>query len=156
MNTSNSLSLAVPMKNFSYIVLFVLSATSYLNISAESATILGAFIIFDVITGILKTLFIHGGSAVKSSVLERGVIAKLLLVFVPIGIALAGKAVGVELSSVAQDTINVLVLSELYSIIGNIYAVKTGIDKEEFDAVAYVLGQLKNLLRTLIKDDAPS
>lgn len=144
------------MKNFSYVILFTLSAAQYLNISAESATILGAFIIFDVITGILKAFFIHGGSAVKSSVLERGVIAKLLLVFVPIGIALAGKAVGVELSSVAQDTINVLVLSELYSIIGNIYAVKTGIDKEEFDAVAYVLGQLKNLLRTLIKDDVPS
>ena len=143
------------MKNLSYVAFFALSATSYLNISAESAAILGGFIVFDVITGVIKAIAINGGPSVKSSVLERGIIAKLLLVFIPLGIALAGKAVGVELSSVAQDTINVLVLSELYSIIGNIYAVKTGVDKEEFDAIAYVLGQLKNLLRNIIKDDTP-
>lgn len=143
------------MKNISYVVAIFLTSTNYLNISAESATILGILIVVDVVTGVAKAGSIYGGSAIKSSILERGVLAKLLLVLIPACIALAGKAVGVELSSIAQDTLNVLVLSELYSIVGNIYAVKTGVDKVEFDAVAYVLGQLKGLLKNFIKEDAP-
>lgn len=142
----------IAVKNSSYLITFM-AGVAYLNIVPESVAVLSAFIIFDMITGMLKSGFLHGPTSIKSSVWERGLVAKGLVIFIPFGIALAGKGINVDLSTLAQSTINVFILSELYSIVGNIYAIKTGTEKVEFDAVAWAIGQVKDVLKKFIRDD---
>ena len=140
------------IKNGTYIATF-LASIEFIGITEMSVFVLTSFILLDIITGILKSGSIYGWKAVKSSTLQRGVIAKCLVILIPIIIALTGKGVGLELSIFAQSIINVLILSEAYSVIGNIYAVRTGNDKSEFDAVAFVISRVKNVLKKIIVDD---
>lgn len=140
------------LKNTSYVAV-VIATAAFFEITPISVVVLSVLIILDVITGIIKSGAIYGWQSVRSKVLQRGVMAKLLLLMVPFVVAFIGKGVGISLSYVAQSSINLLILSEGYSIIGNVYAVRTGTDKQEFDAVAYVLRGIKNLLRRIIFED---
>lgn len=140
------------LKNSSYVGVILITA-AFFEVTPISVFVLAVLIVVDVITGIIKSGSIYGWQGIQSKVLQRGVIAKLLLITVPFVVAFIGKGVGISLSYIAQSAINLLILSEGYSIIGNIYAVRTGIDKEEFDAVAYVLRGIKNLLRKAIFED---
>lgn len=145
------MNMGVAIKNISYIPAFMIG-TAYLGLTPESVVILMALIIFDIITGLLKSYLLQGGSSIKSSILERGLIAKALIICIPLNLALVGKGVGFDISSIAQGTIDVLILSELYSILGNYYAIRTGEERVEFDAVAYIVAQLKKLLKSFIQD----
>ncbi len=140
------------VKNAGYVILFMLSA-EYLGLTPTSLVILSTLIVADVVTGILKSGTIFGWVSIKSSILQRGLIAKCLLMVAPLSLALAGKGVGISSSVLAQSVLNLLILSETYSIIGNIIAVRTGEDKVEFDAVAFVLSKVKEALKRVILDD---
>jgi hypothetical protein len=141
------------LKNSSYVVAFV-SGLAYLNITPISVFVLTILILTDVVTGIIKSGFIYGGESIKSSIMERGIIAKGLIILIPLLIAGAGKGVGIELGDVAQGIITVLIFSELYSILGNINATRTGKDSQEFDAIGWVIAGLKNVLKNVIKDES--
>jgi phage-related holin len=143
------------IKNSGYVAVFLASA-HYLNLSPESAAVLGILITTDVVTGVLKSGTVNGWKSIRSSIMERGLVAKCLLIVAPITLAVAGKGIGVDLSTLAQTVVSLLILSEAYSIIGNIYAVRTGKITNEFDAVAYVLEGLKTLLKKVIVEDTPT
>ncbi len=151
--TSTAISIKAAVLNGAYVSAF-LAGMEFLGLMPLSVAILMLFIFFDIVAGILKSYALYGGSSIKSSVFERGIIAKALVICIPLNIALAGKGVGLDLVPIAQGTITVLILSELYSLLGNWYAIRTGKERIEFDAVAYVVGQLKGFLKKLIVDDA--
>lgn len=155
MDTATQISGWALLKNTSYALAFV-GTSHYLNISAQSAAVLGGLICTDVFTGVLKSGTIRGWRSIRSSILERGLIAKALIIVAPVTVALAGKGIGVDLSSLAQSIITVLILSEAYSVIGNIYAIRTGKITTEFDAIAYILASIRNLLKKVIIEDAPT
>jgi toxin secretion/phage lysis holin len=140
------------IKNTGYVALFVLSV-EYLGITPISLVILTCLIITDVATGILKSAAIHGWVSIRSSVFQRGIIAKCLLIVAPLSLAVAGKGIGFSTSVLAQSVLNLLILSETYSIFGNINAVRTGEEKAEFDAVAFVLSKVRETLKKIIIDD---
>ena len=154
MDTVTHISFWAIVKNTSYIAVF-LGASHYLNLSPESAAVLGALIVTDVITGVVKAATVNGWRSIRSSVMERGLIAKSLIIIAPITVAVAGRGVGINLSSLAQSIISVLILSEAYSIIGNLYSIRTGQVTHEFDAIAYVLDQIKAMLKKIITEDQP-
>ena len=140
------------VKNSAYVAAF-LAGTMYLGINPDSVVILTIFIVLDIFAGIIKSITLYGPRSIKSSIFERGVVAKMLIIGIPVNLALAGKGIGFDLAPLAQGTITVLILSEFYSILGNFYAIRTGTERVEFDAVAYVVNNLKKLLRTFITDD---
>lgn len=142
----------VVTKNVGYVAVFMFSA-EYLGLTPVSLIVLSTLIVVDVVTGIVKSGTIHGWLGIRSSILQRGIIAKCLLMLAPLSLALAVKGLGYSTSILAQSTLNLLILSETYSIIGNINAVRTGEEKIEFDAVAYVLGLVRNGLKKIIVDD---
>lgn len=142
---------AVVAKHMGYVAAFVAGA-EFLGLIPVTIVALAVLIVTDIVTGVIKAGSLRGGSAIKSSVFERGVLAKMLIIGIPLNIALAGKGIGVDLSPVAQGVITALVLSELYSIVGNIDAIRTGEEKVEFDAVAYTMGGIKKLLKSFIQD----
>jgi hypothetical protein len=136
------------LKNLSYIATFVASV-QYVGLTPESVLILTGFIILDIITGILKSLALYGGQSVRSIKVTSGLLAKLLLLFIPFVIALSGKAIGVDISMLAVSAINILILSQAYSIIGNIYSIQTGKETTEFDAVSFILKQVREVLERM-------
>lgn len=145
----------VAIKNIGYIGAFAMGA-HYLGISNESITILGVVLIIDIFTGILKAGIVVGWRSITSARLAAGVISKLLLLFVPITVALGGKGSGVDMSQIAQGAISVLILAQVYSIIGNIHAVQIHDNKNEFDAVGFLLLQLRNVLEKAFKGNDPT
>ncbi len=106
--------------------------------------------IVDTITGVVRSAYLHGGRSIRSHVLAAGVLAKMLLILVPLIVAWAGEGVGLNLTSVAGAALSVFILSEAYSILGNIYAIHTKKELTEFDAVAGVLKMLRNTIEKLI------
>lgn len=145
-----TISLAAFFKNLSYVVVFVTSA-EWLGINPEALTIFAGLMVIDVVTGTTRAYIVAGGHSVKSAVLKRGILAKLLLLASLFSVALAGKGVGFDISTLVQAAVNVLILGELYSILGNVHSVRTGNQKVEFDAVAFLLARVRELINKALK-----
>lgn len=70
---------------------------------------------------------------------------------VPLVMALTAKGLGADFNWLVSWTVSVFILSESYSIIANIYAVRTGILLPEFDAVNAVLKKVRSLIDVIDK-----
>lgn len=138
------------IKNVSYIAAFF-AFGEYLGFGTEIMGIFVTLMIIDVITGIIRAYVVEGGSALRSAIGTRGILAKLLLMAAIFSVALAGKGVGIEAESLANGAMGVFILSEAYSILGNIHSTKTRKPKAEFDAVTWLLAQVRILLEKTIK-----
>ncbi len=141
---------SVVFKNGSYIVAFWYSF-EYLGFNIEALTILGLLMSFDILTAIVRVWLNEGGQQIKSSVLKKGVASKCLLLGGLISVALASKSVGFEFQHFAQAVVSVITLGELYSILGNIHSARTGQPKVEFDAVAWMLARVRDILTNITK-----
>lgn len=138
------------IKNISYVAMFIAGA-EYLGFNAEALSILGVLMLIDIFTGIIRAATVEGMRSIRSAVLKKGVIAKLLLLSGLLSVGIAAKGFGLELEHFAQGIVSVLILGELYSILGNIHSVRTGEPKHEFDAVVWMLNKVKLLLDKVIR-----
>lgn len=134
------------LKHLAYIpaVIFGLSTHSY--------AILAFFILLDTFTGVLRAGILHGWREVTSFKFTTGLVSKLLIIFIPLMIALAGKGVGMDLTFVAQSAIGMLILAQFYSILGNIHAIKIRKDVKEFDAVSWVISHVQSIVEKMLTD----
>ena len=124
-----------------------------LGLPLQNFTILLVFAGVDICTGLLKTYVFNGGRSITSKRFFVGIISKLMILIIPILLAWAGKGIGMDLIFLAKGALSALILSELYSIIGNIYSVITKKEQKEFDAIAFILGKIQTTIIHLIKDD---
>lgn len=138
------------LKNSSYVLVFVASV-EYLGFKPEALAVLGALMVMDILTAIARVWLNEGGRNIKSAVLKRGITAKLLLWAGLFSVAIASKALGFEMHEFAQGVVSVIILGELYSVLGNIHSARTGAPKVEFDAVAWMLGRVKDMISKIIK-----
>lgn len=136
-------------KNISYGIAFLIGSV---GLSIESFAIFGVLIVIDTITGVARTMIIHGGRSFTSSKLTSGVIAKAFIISVPLLVAWAGKGAGIDMTALAQGVLSVLIIAELYSILGNIYAIHIRRDVAEFDAVAFILGKTRTIIENILKN----
>jgi Bacteriophage holin family len=150
MNMNELVSTTVIVKNSSYLVAFF-ATVEYLGFNHEALGILGILMVIDIITAIARVWLNEGGQNIRSSVLKRGVTAKLLLITGLFSVAISAQSFGLEMRDFAQGILSVLTLGELYSILGNIHSARTGEPKVEFDAVAWMLGRVKDILAKVIK-----
>lgn len=133
------------LKHFSYVgVVFV-------ALPPESYGILAFFMILDTVTGIIRAGIIRGWRSITSHLASVGILAKCLLILVPLLVAVAGHGVGLNLDIIARGALNILILSELYSILSNIQSIKQRKEVKEFDAVNYLLGTLRDWLEKNVK-----
>lgn len=137
-------------KNASYVFTFWVSF-EYLGFDPEALTILALLMILDILTAITRVWINEGGSQIKSAVLKKGVAAKLLLLTGLFAVALSSKSLGFDMQNFAQAVVSVITLGELYSILGNIHSARTGQVKVEFDAVAWMLAKVKDILTNITK-----
>lgn len=121
----------------------------FLGMSMHSFGILFVFIVLDMITGIWRVYVVQGGEAIKSRHAINGLVSKLLFIVIPLVVAYTGKGVGLDLTALATGCLGLLIASTGYSVVGNIYTIRTGNAVVEFDAVRFILMRIRDLLDKL-------
>lgn len=126
-----------------FVVLFS-GVLAYLEISQEPFTLFALLLIIDYITGLTKAKTL--GHSITSNKMKYGLISKLSLIIVPLVVAMGAKALGADSHYVLTSGMYILILSEVYSIIGNIYSARTKEEFPEYDALAMIGKQIRNIL----------
>lgn len=126
-----------------FVVLFS-GILAYLEISQEPFTIFALLLVIDYITGLWKAKIL--GHSITSNKMKYGLVSKLSLIIIPIVIAMGAKALGADSHYVLTSGMYILILSEVYSIIGNVYSARTKEEFPEYDALAMIGKQIRNLL----------
>jgi len=140
MATETHITVWVILKNLLYI------PAVFIGLSVESYGVLAALIVLDVVTGIWRVAVIEGGDYVTSWKAINGLVSKFLFLLIPVTVAYMGHGMGIDLIALAKTALSLLTLATGYSIIGNIYGIRTGKVVKEFDAVRLILGQIERLL----------
>lgn len=141
--------LITSFKNLSYVIVFI-ATVEWLGFDPFAITVFTILMTIDVITGIIRTCVNEGCRSVKSSIGIHGVLSKLLLLVALFSMAITGKAVGFDMRTLAAGAVNILIIAELYSILGNIHSARSGTKKVEFDAVSFLLAKVKEMLRKVL------
>lgn len=111
---------------------------TYLGLNGESFSLLAVLLLIDYVTGILKARAIE--ESITSNRMKYGIVSRLSLLLIPIVLAIGAKATGADFKFVLLVGINMLVISEVYSIISNIYAIRTRQELPEYDVIS-ILGK---------------
>ena len=127
----------------SFVVLFS-GILAYLEISQEPFTLFSILLIIDYLTGLTKAKTLQ--VSITSNKMKYGLISKLSLLIIPIILAIGAKATGADYHYVLLSGMYILILSEVYSIIGNVYSIRTREELPEYDAVAMLGKQIRNIL----------
>ena len=120
---------------------------TYTSLPAEPAAILAVLMAVDFLVGIGKARAM--GEPVTSLRMKNGATSKCGVLLVPLVLALAAKGVGAELHWIVSWTVSLFILSEAYSIIANVYTIRTKQAVPEWDAVSAVLRKLRGLLEKM-------
>lgn len=124
-------------------------ALMYTGLPAEPVAILTVLVAVDFISGISRAHVM--GEPVTSHRMGVGMLTKCGVITVPLVMALTAKGLGADFNWLVSWTVSVFILSESYSIIANIYAIKTGVIMPEFDAVSAILKKVRSLIDVIDK-----
>lgn len=135
------------IKAFSYGILVPLFA--YTGISYELVMILSVLLFVDILTGAIRECII---GKLKSRELVKGITSKVLLLLVPFVLILIGKGVDIDFSPISKLVLSTFIVSEGYSIIGNIVQIRMK-DKSlgEQDAITMVLEKAQSIIKTILE-----
>lgn len=126
------------------IVLILSGILAYLDISQEPFGLFATLLIIDYVTGLMKAKVLC--ISITSNKMKYGVISKLSLLLIPITIAIGAKAVGADSHHILLAGMYILIFSEVYSIIGNIYSIRTKDELPEYDAVGAIGKKIRSYL----------
>jgi phage-related holin len=119
------------------------------GINPLGVKVLTAFIFIDIATGVISTVRVDGWDKLSSRSFSFGIVFKMFMVLIPLLVAWTGKGVGIDLTSMAVWALNLLIVSEALSILGNIQQIKTGEAIAEVDAVKLISDRIKKVLESL-------
>jgi phage-related holin len=139
------------IKHCTYIFAGLTGAITYIGINPKAIYILAILMVIDVTTGITKAIVVHGKRSYRTMKLTAGVIAKLMILLIPLVLALTGHGVGVNLLFLVSASITILIFSETSSILGNIHAISKKRDTDEFDAVALIVAIFRGVVERYLE-----
>lgn len=117
---------------------------TWLDMDINMLTSFGVLLVFDYITGLGKAY--HLGHSITSNKMKYGIVSKLSLIIVPLIINVAAKGLGSDSTILLDFVIVILILAEVYSIIGNIYSMRSGEEMPEYDAITAIGKRLRTVL----------
>lgn len=126
---------------------------AYLGIPQEAYWLLALLIVMDTITGSLRAIVLDARSF-TSAALRNGILAKMLLLLIPLVVAVVAKSVphpfdGMVLASVS-GSIAILALSEAYSTMSNIGAIVSKQGGTEMDGVSFLISKMLKVIKTVL------
>jgi len=134
------------MLNFFYIPCIPL--LTYLSVPADTIFILAILLGIDYFTGVLKVFILKGH--LRSYRAIAGMLTKASIILLVLSIAFMAKGIGMDFKLYLSLLISALIISETYSIIGNIYSIVAKEEIEEFDAVAMVIKKVRYFIERLL------
>lgn len=129
---------------FNFFTVCVGGVLTYLGLNAESFFLFSMLLLIDYITGVAKASRLN--QRITSNRMKYGILSKLSLILIPLVLAIGAKAVGADFKTVLLVGVNILVISEVYSIIGNIYSIRTKEELPEYDVVAMIGKRIRTIL----------
>lgn len=121
----------------------------YTGLPAEPAAILAVLMCVDFVVGVGRARVM--GEPVTSHKIKVGTISKCGVMTIPLVMALTAKGLGVDFNWLVGWSISVFILSESYSIVANIYTIRTGVAAPEWDAVSLILSKIRSAIDLLDK-----
>lgn len=140
------------LKTFGYFV--SVFTFDYLGIPEKQLTILGILMVIDTFTGISKQWRIDP-RWITSHIWWLWVLKKIVTVCVVYILALLGQWVWIPAGHFIEWGISILIMSEWYSALQNIYAVRTGKVLPEYDVISILLKKLWTLIKERIDSMQP-
>lgn len=136
------------IKNLAYTIPAVL-----IGLTPESYAILTVFMAVDLVFGVMRAVALGGWQAFKSYKLTAGILSKFMVLSIPLLLVWAGRGAGFDFTVLGQWGIGALIISQAYSILGHINAIRVGEDKTEWDAVSWVIRTLRSGLEKVLVDN---
>jgi len=115
----------------------------YLGLDKQAIFLFALLLSIDYITGLGKAISIN--ESITSNKMKYGLLSKLSLLIIPITIAIGAKIANTDLTSIIYVGINILVVSEVYSIIANIHAIRTHEELPEFDVTRILARRIRKI-----------
>ena len=136
------------IKTFWYVA--VTSILVYLNIPQESLWVLGSLMIIDTLTGIAKQYKVES-IGITSKRMTTGIVTKFVTLLCLLSGWLVINFLKIDPEYYVQTVLSVLIMAEFYSIIQNVYAVRTGIILPEYDVISIALKRLTGAIQDFIE-----
>lgn len=136
---------------WNFLIALVSGILAYLGLNAEAILMLTVLLGIDYVTGLLKANRIH--ESITSNKMKYGVVSKMTLLIIPISIAIGAKGVDIDLSAIVIVCVNMLIFSEMYSIVGNVACITSGKVLPEIDAPSIIAKQIRNYFIKQAGDD---
>ena len=119
-------------------------AFAWLNIDIQVFSILIVLMLIDSFLGGGKALRLGVRFSFKTMLI--GITIKFVFLLVPLTLSLLAKQLGRDLTLSVDVVIKILSVAEVYSILGNIYTIKTKKEVERIDIISMILKSLRQAL----------
>jgi len=136
------------IKTFWYVA--VTSVLLYLNIPQESLWVLWSLMIIDTITGVAKQYKVES-IGITSKRMTTGIVTKFVTFLCLLSGGLVINHFDLSPQYYIQTVMSILIMAEFYSIIQNVYAVRTGVILPEYDAISIALKRLTGVIQDFIE-----
>ena len=136
------------IKTFWYVA--VTSILVYFNIPQEAFYILASLMFIDTITGIAKQYRVES-IWLTSKRMSIGIMAKFVTLMFLFSGWLVINFFKIDPEYYIQTVMSILIMAEFYSIIQNVYAVRTGVILPEYDAISIALKRLTWVIQDFIE-----
>lgn len=130
--------------------LFISSVLSSIHIPISAFLTLTILMVIDVVVGLGRSYRLQ--IPITSYRIKLGVISKLgvLLIVLSFGLAFTHSGLVIDdLKEYIQLILWLFILSELYSIVSNVYAIKTGDNLPEVEVLSLIGTKLKRLMEAI-------
>ena len=136
------------IKTFWYVA--VTSILVYFNIPQEAFYILASLMFIDTITGIAKQYRVES-IWLTSKRMSIWIMAKFVTLMFLFSGWLVINFFKIDPEYYIQTVMSILIMAEFYSIIQNVYAVRTGVILPEYDAISIALKRLTGVIQDFIE-----
>jgi len=136
------------IKTFWYVA--VTSILVYFNIPQEAFYILASLMFIDTITGIAKQYRVDS-IGLTSKRMSIGIMAKFVTLMFLFSGWLVINFFKIDPEYYIQTVMSILIMAEFYSIIQNVYAVRTGVILPEYDVISIALKRLTGVIQDFIE-----
>lgn len=131
--------------------MFYIPAVVFLNSNAEQLASLIMVMMIDFLTGLMKAQRLC--KKFTGYKFRMGIYMKFASFLLPFLFALTAKEIGYDITLFIPFCISTLILIEIYSIIGNIYTIRTGKELEDKDLLSFFLLSTRNAIDKHIENN---
>ena len=121
---------------------------TWLGLPIEPIIILAILLLIDYMTGVLKVFILKGH--LRSYRAIAGILTKGSVLFLVLALAFMAKGIGLDFELYLTLFVSVLIISETYSIFGNVYSILSKEDVEENDAIALAIQKVRKTIEKLL------